>query len=74
MIDSLSPILELLIGVYTYGIFKSTDGLPYGGIGSLDYGYFARFFILLVSLIMVYKLLTLVIVRMFGRGNNVWFN
>ena len=71
MTDTLSPILQHLIGVYTYGIFRMADGLPYGGIGSLDYGYFGRFIILLVSLIMVFKLLSLVIVRMFGRGTNV---
>ena len=71
MIDTLSPILNALIGVYTYGIFKMSDGRPYGGIGGLDWGYFARFIILLVSLVMVYKLLTMCIVRMFGRGNNV---
>jgi len=60
--NAIQPILEALIGVYIPG------PLTMSGLGGLDYGYFARFLLLLCGFYFVFSLFKLTIFRLFG-GN-----
>lgn len=62
MINSIQPILERLIGIYNYKLNLMSDGVtPYGGVSSLDFGYFARFLLLYLTLRFTYTLIIKVI-------------